>query len=287
MIAAGTKVRNVSQATVADRAGGRSHVYTRYLGRERCETPWLSFEMLRALLSAQYQSVIGNSRTHHTRSTVPIVFALGRLPHLQVDTMCCDTDALYRRTALFPGCDMKQHAIWHHSQCGIRCKTIRFYNAFRPPMQVLYIMSGARQKPSDCFTPYKYTLVHFPALQLICPILTTSMVLQPSTLVRILGRFLPACLLDRPPQRRPPTVKLMNGILSATLNLKADGDGLIAAEAFPHVDHAALALPVALFQLLAPSRQGVDERGAQAVRRFVALDQHAVRLLQAERQCRS
>ena len=79
----------------------------------------------------------------------------------------------------------------------------------------------------------------------------------------------------------------MHRILRPTLDLQTDGNGLIAPEAFSHVHHPALALAVALFQLLASGGQAVDERGAQAVRGFVAFHQHAVRLLQAERKCGS
>lgn len=79
----------------------------------------------------------------------------------------------------------------------------------------------------------------------------------------------------------------MNRILRPSFDLQTDGDGLISPEAFSHIHHPPLALAVAPFQLLASGGQAVDERGAQAVGRFVAFDQHAVRLLQAERKCGS
>lgn len=79
----------------------------------------------------------------------------------------------------------------------------------------------------------------------------------------------------------------MTRVLRPALNLQTDGDGLVPPKAFSHVHHAPLAVAVALFQLLAPGGQGVDERRPQAVGGFVAFNQHAIRLLQAERKCSS
>ena len=91
---------------------------------------------------------------------------------------------------------------------------------------------------------------------------------------------LPAILLPiRPLQRLKrglPAIQLPRRLVCAGLDLQAHADGLVAPEALAHVDHALLALTVAVLQLLALRRQRVDEWRAQAVARFVALDEDAV-----------
>lgn len=54
------------------------------------------------------------------------------------------------------------------------------------------------------------------------------------------------------------------------------GDREVAAEAFAHVDHAALAFAEALLELLALGREGLDEGGSEAVGCAVAMDHDAV-----------
>jgi hypothetical protein len=70
----------------------------------------------------------------------------------------------------------------------------------------------------------------------------------------------------------------------ARLELAGHGNGPVSAESLAHVDHALLALGVALLQLLALRREGVLERRPQTLARRVALDHDAVAVLQAEGQ---
>ena len=67
----------------------------------------------------------------------------------------------------------------------------------------------------------------------------------------------------------------------------AEGDGLVAAEALAHVDHAAAAVAETLLQLLALSWQGLGQRGPQTLGGRVPLHHHALALLQALGQCGS
>lgn len=60
-----------------------------------------------------------------------------------------------------------------------------------------------------------------------------------------------------------------------------EGDGLVAAESLAHVDHTASALAIAFAELLASGGEGLNERGAQAIRRRVALYHDAFAFLQA------
>jgi hypothetical protein len=71
----------------------------------------------------------------------------------------------------------------------------------------------------------------------------------------------------------------------ARLELALHGNGSITAEALAHIDHALLALGVALLQLLALGRQGVFEGRAQTFAGAVPLDHDAVAVLQAKGQC--
>jgi hypothetical protein len=64
----------------------------------------------------------------------------------------------------------------------------------------------------------------------------------------------------------------------------ADGDRLVAAEPFAHVDHAALAFAVAFLQLLALGRHGFQERRAETVGWLVAVDHDTLGFLEALRQ---
>jgi hypothetical protein len=68
----------------------------------------------------------------------------------------------------------------------------------------------------------------------------------------------------------------------ARLELARHSNGAVAAESLAHVDHALLALGVALLQLLALRGEGVLERRPQTLARRVALDHDAVAVLQAE-----
>ena len=56
---------------------------------------------------------------------------------------------------------------------------------------------------------------------------------------------------------------------------------MVPAKALTHVDHAALAVAKAAFQLLALLGQGGDERRGEAFEGLVVVDQDAVRGLQA------
>jgi hypothetical protein len=61
----------------------------------------------------------------------------------------------------------------------------------------------------------------------------------------------------------------------------ADADGLVAAEALAHVDHAALALAEAALELLALGREGFEEGRGEAFEGRVAGDEDAVAVLEA------
>lgn len=97
------------------------------------------------------------------------------------------------------------------------------------------------------------------------------------------NRLITIRLLETTRKRRPPRVKLVSLVAARALRALHGlvRNGRVAAEALAHVDHAALALAVALFQLLALQRECVDEGLAQAVGGFVAMDHDAVGLLEA------
>ncbi len=61
----------------------------------------------------------------------------------------------------------------------------------------------------------------------------------------------------------------------------ADGDGLVSAEPFTHIDHAALALAEATFELLALCWEGFEEGRGEAFEGGVAVDEDAVGVLEA------
>jgi hypothetical protein len=63
---------------------------------------------------------------------------------------------------------------------------------------------------------------------------------------------------------------------SAAFEFMAHADGLIAAEAFAHVDHPAFALPEAALELLALCGQGVEEGGREAFEGRVPGDEDTV-----------
>lgn len=106
-----------------------------------------------------------------------------------------------------------------------------------------------------------------------CQTPKTAHLILPRRVLAIRGLDIPKGALS--------TVELMTRIVCASLNLGAGGNGLVSPEALAHVNHAALALAVALFELLAPGRERVDERGAQAVGGCVLVDHDAVGVLEA------
>ena len=61
----------------------------------------------------------------------------------------------------------------------------------------------------------------------------------------------------------------------------AHADRLVTAEALAHVDHAALALAEAAFQLLALCGKSVKEGRGEAFEGRVAGDEDAIRILEA------
>jgi hypothetical protein len=75
-------------------------------------------------------------------------------------------------------------------------------------------------------------------------------------------------------KRRFARIQLFSGDsrAAAAFQLFTQGYRGITAEAFAHIDHAALALAVAAAQLLAACRQRVDQRWLEAFARLVALD---------------
>lgn len=81
------------------------------------------------------------------------------------------------------------------------------------------------------------------------------------------------------------SIQLVTRVIGTGLELHTRGDGLVAPESLAHVNHAALALAVALLELLAACGQRVDERGAKAVGGRVLVDHDAVGVLQAFGQC--
>ena len=100
------------------------------------------------------------------------------------------------------------------------------------------------------------------------------LLLQPAPLRHRLKRGLPAiqlALLDAHRLLAWP----------ATLELLRHADRRVAAEALPHVDHPALALPEATLQLLALHRQLIDEGRGQAFDGCVFGDHYAVAILEA------
>ena len=84
-----------------------------------------------------------------------------------------------------------------------------------------------------------------------------------------------------------PTTRHLITLPTSRLQFLRVGNGLVAPEALPHVDHAALALAIAVFELLALGGQGVGEGRAEAVGGGVAVDEDAVAVLEAEGQCRA
>jgi hypothetical protein len=115
---------------------------------------------------------------------------------------------------------------------------------------------------------------------------------QPPGLLRIhlILRLQPAPLLHRL-KRRLPTVQLpaarFSDLLSlprsAAFELMAHADGLVAAEALAHIDHAALALAEAALELLALRGESVEERWREAFDGRVPGDEDAVAVLEALR----
>lgn len=75
------------------------------------------------------------------------------------------------------------------------------------------------------------------------------------------------------PQRWPPCIQLP---LPFTLQLQTRTYRHVPSEAFAHVDHSALTLPVTLLELLALGGKGFEERGPEAFERGVSLDEDAV-----------
>lgn len=82
-------------------------------------------------------------------------------------------------------------------------------------------------------------------------------------------------------------VQLSSPATPITSNLLTYSYWLIPSKSLPHIHHPALALSVALFELLAFRGQRVDERRTKAVRGFVAVDHHAIGFLEALRECSS
>ena len=66
-----------------------------------------------------------------------------------------------------------------------------------------------------------------------------------------------------------------------SFKLMAHANRLVATEALAHVNHAALALAEAAFELLALCREGLEEGRRETFKGRVAGDEDAVRILQA------
>lgn len=103
------------------------------------------------------------------------------------------------------------------------------------------------------------------------------------------NRLITTRLLDRASKSRPSRIQLVPLLRGAIRSIRRRlpaldrriADGHVASEALAHIDHAALTLAKALFQLLAFRGQGVDEGLAEAVGGFVALDHDAFGFLEA------
>lgn len=122
-------------------------------------------------------------------------------------------------------------------------------------------------------------------------------VFNPSLLAQIVNPIVPRIHFPLVPLRRrllrprlgiliaaPPRVQHALRLPTTRLQLRRDRDGLVAPEALAHINHALLALAVAALQLLALSGERVGEWRAQAVDGFVAVHEHAVRVLEALRE---
>ena len=88
------------------------------------------------------------------------------------------------------------------------------------------------------------------------------------------------CLLL--PQRWPSCIELP---LPFTLQLQTRAYRHVPSEAFAHIDHSALTLPVALLELLALCREGFEKRRPEAFEGGMSLDEDAVRGGKARGEC--
>jgi hypothetical protein len=118
---------------------------------------------------------------------------------------------------------------------------------------------------------------------------SNSIPLQPSRLLRIhlILRLIPAPRLNSLKCRLSPIhlstapdarnlLPAHRYIRAAVLELGKQADGLVAAEALAHVDHAALALTKPALELLAWRRQGGEEGLSEAFGSSVTLDHDTV-----------
>jgi hypothetical protein len=101
----------------------------------------------------------------------------------------------------------------------------------------------------------------------------------------LLLRFIPTRLLDHTPKGALASIQLLVGFLLARLAILGNPNRLVTPKPFPHIDHAALALPVSRLQLLALEGHSVDERWPETVGGLVAVDHYAVGFLQTLRKC--
>lgn len=119
-----------------------------------------------------------------------------------------------------------------------------------------------------------------PALKPSLPARGQPLLLQPVLFILHLppvlrNRLVAVRLLDAAAKRRLARVQLVPFALLRRLH-RPVRHGHVAAEALPHVDQAALALAVALLELLALCREGRGEGLAEAVGGLVAVDHDAV-----------
>ncbi len=88
--------------------------------------------------------------------------------------------------------------------------------------------------------------------------------------------LIPTRLLNRSPKRRLPSIQLAATGTRSSFQLLAHSNGLVAPETLPHIDHAALALAVALLELLAFGGHRIEEGLSKAVGGLVPVHHNAV-----------
>lgn len=123
--------------------------------------------------------------------------------------------------------------------------------------------------------PFPLQSLHFPSFSLS----STPSSSLPSRQTSLLFTRLPPLLSIRPshiPKSALASIKLPTRLISTSLQLHTTRHGLVSTKPLAHVNHASLALSVALFELLASRRKSFGKRQSEAVGGCVAVDQHAV-----------
>lgn len=105
--------------------------------------------------------------------------------------------------------------------------------------------------------------------------------LPPIPLLRLIPRRLPR----RVRKRRLPRIKLISLPTFTTptgpFQFLTHSNRLVPAKPLPHIHHSAFTLAVSLFELLTLCRHGAEERLAETVGGFIAIDHYAVGGLEA------